>query len=163
MNIYFVPTGVAAIEDPKTIMAILGMMAPHARDILADYGSGKGEASAVLASALSDLVFRDPVRLARSRTKAAHMFTNSAGDRPRSVAGLVRATHWNCLSYLIRCHLAPGREGSLARTCRKTSRNTYMISKCATRKMVRPRGMNSMLKADKFIASIWPPLRMNRE
>jgi para-nitrobenzyl esterase len=93
MNIYFVPTGVADIEDPSMVRAILGAVTPDATGILADYGLGKGaRAGAVLAAALSDLVFRDPVRrFAGTHKGRTHVY--EFGWRSPAFGGRLGACH----------------------------------------------------------------------
>ncbi len=93
MNIYLVPTGVTELEDAGTVTTILGAVTPHARDILKDYGLGKGEkAGQVLARAMSDLTFRDPVRqFALAHKGRTHVY--EFGWRSSALGGKLGACH----------------------------------------------------------------------
>ena len=64
MNLYFVPTGLAAQADAAMATAVLSAVIPDALDVLRDYGLGAPEVSPgqALSDALTDLVFRQPVR-----------------------------------------------------------------------------------------------------
>ena len=93
MNIYFVPTGVSELEDANMATFILGMVTPQAPEILADYGLGKGsKPGAVLTTALSDLVFRDPVRqYALAHHGSTHVY--EFGWRSPAFGGKLGACH----------------------------------------------------------------------
>ncbi len=93
MNIYFVPTGVTEIADDNMVTAILGMVMPNAAGVLADYGLGKGEkAGAVLARAMTDLIFRDPVRaFALAHQGRTHVY--EFGWRSPAFGGKLGACH----------------------------------------------------------------------
>jgi len=93
MNIYFVPTGVVEVEDSAIVTAMLGMVTPHAPDILADYGLGKGaKAGAVLTAAMSDLVFRDPLR-EFALAHQGHAYVYEFGWRSPAFGGKLGACH----------------------------------------------------------------------
>lgn len=93
MNLYFVPSGVIDLEDPDMVTMILGAVTPQAPEILADYGLGKGKkAGAVLAAALTDLVFRDPARqFALTHKGRTHLY--ELGWRSPAFGGRLSACH----------------------------------------------------------------------
>jgi para-nitrobenzyl esterase len=93
MNIYFVPAGVVGLEDAAVATATLGASTPHAREILEAYGLGKGEkAGEVLTRALTDLVFRDPVReFALAHRGRTHVY--EFGWRSPALGGKLGACH----------------------------------------------------------------------
>ncbi|HUB85189.1 MAG TPA: carboxylesterase family protein [Rhizomicrobium sp.] len=93
MNIYFVPTGVIDLEDPDMATMILGAVTPQAQEILANYGFGKdARAGTVLTAALTDLVFRDPVRaFALAHRGRAHVY--EFGWRSPAFGGRLGACH----------------------------------------------------------------------
>jgi para-nitrobenzyl esterase len=70
MNIYLVPTGVKAAIDARSAIDVLSGSVPNAKQILTEYGieGEKNSPGTVLASAMTDLVFRLPAR----RFAAAH-------------------------------------------------------------------------------------------
>lgn len=93
MNLYFVPSGVIDLEDPDMVTMILSMVTPHAPEILSGYGLGKGKrAGAVLAAALTDLVFRDPARqFALTHKGRSHVY--EFGWRSPAFGGRLGACH----------------------------------------------------------------------
>lgn len=93
MNIYFVPVGLTELEDSAMVTMILGAVTPHAPEILEAYGLGDGsKAGAVLAAALSDLVFRDPARqFALAHKGATHVY--EFGWRSPAFGGKLGACH----------------------------------------------------------------------
>ncbi len=93
MNIYFVPTGVIDVEDPEMVTALLSMTTPNAQEILEAYGLGKGQkAGAVLTAAMSDLVFRDPLReFALAHRGHTHVY--EFGWRSPAFGGRLGACH----------------------------------------------------------------------
>ena len=63
MNIYFVPPGICDLNDAMMAKFLLGQVYPSAEEALLAYGLGKGEKPGMaLTAAMSDLVFRQPVR-----------------------------------------------------------------------------------------------------
>jgi para-nitrobenzyl esterase len=93
MNIYFVPTGVIGIEDAGMVTALLSALTPNAPQILAEYGLGQGaKPGAVLTAAMSDLVFRDPVRaFALAHKGRTHVY--EFGWRSTAFGGQLGACH----------------------------------------------------------------------
>ncbi|HEY2068404.1 MAG TPA: carboxylesterase family protein [Rhizomicrobium sp.] len=92
MNIYFVPTGVSALEDPNMAVMMLGMVLPNAAEVLADYGLGTDKAGEVLARAMGDLAFRDPIRqYALAHRGRAHVY--EFGWRSPAIGGKLGACH----------------------------------------------------------------------
>lgn len=93
MNIYFVPLGVTEIEDANIVTAILSASTPQAPEILANYGLGKRmKAGTVLAAAMADLVFRDPVRQFALAHKG-HTHVYEFGWRSPAFDGRLGACH----------------------------------------------------------------------
>ncbi len=77
MNLYFVPTGMAAKADAAMATAVLGAVIPDASDVLRDYGLGTVGVSPgqVVCDALTDLVFRQPARdFAAAHQGSAHVY-----------------------------------------------------------------------------------------
>jgi len=93
MNLYLVPAGVTELEDTSVAIARLSMVTPCAPDILADYGLRDGaKPGSALAAALTDLVFRDPVRrYAMAHCGRAHVY--EFGWRSPAFGGRLGACH----------------------------------------------------------------------
>ncbi len=93
MNIYFVPTGVSELDDANTVSVLIDALMPRGSEALADYGLGhSGKPGQVLTRALSDLVFRDPVRaFAEAHQGRTHVY--EFGWRSPAFAGKLGACH----------------------------------------------------------------------
>ena len=93
MNIYFVPPGIIELDDAATIRFLLGQVYPRADDALALYGlDDEKKAGAVLTEAMTDLVFRQPVReFALAHHGAAHVY--EFGWRSPAFGGRLGACH----------------------------------------------------------------------
>lgn len=94
MNLYFVPAGIDRLADAAVATALLGASIPDAAEVLADYGLGSdgvGPGQA-LARALTDLMFRQPVRdFAAAHRGGVHVYEFSW--RSPTLEGRLGACH----------------------------------------------------------------------
>ena len=93
MNIYFVPPGICDLDDAMMARLLLGQVYPRAEEALLAYGLGKGEKPGmVLTAAMSDLVFRQPVRdFALAHRGRTHVY--EFGWRSPAFQGRLGACH----------------------------------------------------------------------
>jgi para-nitrobenzyl esterase len=93
MNIYFVPPGISDVDDPALVTLLLAKVYPRAQEALSLYGLGKGKrAGTVLTEAMSDLVFRQPVRyFALAHRGRTHVY--EFGWRSPAFQGRLGACH----------------------------------------------------------------------
>ena len=94
MNLYLTPAGLDQQADAAAVTAILAASIPDAPEILEDYGLGSEGVSPgqALGRALTDLMFRQPVRdFAAAHTGAAHVYEFSW--RSPALGGRLGACH----------------------------------------------------------------------
>ncbi len=93
MNIYFVPPGICELDDETTVRFLLRQVFPRAEEALLAYGLGKGKKPGmVLTEAMSDLVFRQPVRdFALAHRGRTHVY--EFGWRSPAFQGRLGACH----------------------------------------------------------------------
>lgn len=93
MNIYFVPPGICELDDEIMARFLLGQVFPRADEALLSYGLGKGKKPGLaLTEAMSDLVFRQPVRdFALAHRGHTHVY--EFGWRSTAFQGRLGACH----------------------------------------------------------------------